>query len=164
MINSDSWLQGVSQKLAANGYTSLPPEKYQAQNFKYSAGRSRFEITKFGMAENFFTFAEIPNLTQQIMMQYTNAAFQFANANKKVSLPNGIFVATFSYAVAITAHLNPQLAQFVRETMPTAHWGAFELPVIFDLATGELCYYEKTPLWGAAYYRGFRKEIQANLG
>lgn len=163
MINSNSWLQQVSQKLAANSYGSMPPEKYQPQNFKYAAHRSRFEITKFGMAENFFVFAEIPNLSAQVLQQYANAAFNFANQNKKVSLPNGLFVATFCYAVAITAHLDQQFAEYVRNTMPTSHWGAFEFPVIFDLATGNLCYYEKTPLWGAAYYRGFRNEIQMNL-
>lgn len=163
MIDNNFWIQQVSQRLAANNYQPLPAEKYQPQNFKYVARRSRFELSKFGMAENFFTFAEIPNLTPEVLRQYTTASFKFANANKKVSLPNGLFVATFCFAVAMTANLHPQLAQYVRETMPASHWGAFELPVVFDLANGNLCYYEKTPLWGAAYYKGFRKEIQSNL-
>ena len=164
MINSNSWLQQVSQKLGANSYQPLPAEKYQPQNFKYAAHRSRFEISKFGMAENFFTFAEIPNLTPEILQQYSSASFKFANANKSTPLPNGWFVATFCYAVAITANLNPQLAQYVRDTAPIKHWGAFEMPVVFDLANGGLYYFEKTPVWGAAYYAGFRKEVQTNLG
>jgi hypothetical protein len=163
MINSNSWLQGVSQKLATNGYSSVAPEKYQAQGFKYSAQRSRFELSKFGMAESFFTFAEIPNLTKEVLMQFSTTALKLANNNKKVSLPNGLFVATFSYNVAITANLDVQLAEYVRQADLIKHWSAFELPIVFDLANGVLHYYEKTPLWGAAYYNGFRKEIKSNL-
>ena len=37
------------------------------------------------------------------------------------------------------------------------------MPVVFDLASGSLYYFEGTPLWGAAYYAGFRREVQANL-
>ncbi len=163
MINNNSWLQSAAQKLAANSYQALPPEKYQPLNFKYAAHRSRFELSKFGMAENFFTFAEIPNLTPEVLRQYTSAAFKFANANKSSSLPNGFFAATFCFAVAVTMNLHPQLAQYVRDTAPIKHWSAFEMPVVFDLANGGLYYFEKTPLWGAAYYNGFRQEIQTNL-
>lgn len=163
MINSNQWLQHVSQKLGANAYKPVQPEKYQPQGLKYVMHRSRFEITKFGMAENFFTFAEIPNLTHEVLQQFSTTSFKFANANKSIGLPNGWFVATFCFAVAITANLNPQLGQYIRDTAPIKHWGAFEMPVVFDLADGGLYYFEKTPLWGAAYYNGFRKEVQMNL-
>jgi hypothetical protein len=163
MIDSNNWLQNVSQKLAANGYSPLNAQAYQPQGFKYSAGRSRFELSKFGMAESFFTFAEIPNLTKEILMHYSTTAFKFVNTQKKVGLPNGLFVATFSYAVVITANLDSQLAQYVKAADLIKHWSAFEMPIVFDLSDGSLNYFEKTPLWGAAYYSGFRKEIQKNL-
>ena len=78
-------------------------------------------------------------------------------------LANGFFVAVFSFAVAITENLNPQLAEYIRRTTPPKHWAANELPVVFDLANANLCYFEGTPLWGAAYYAGFRREIEMNL-
>ncbi len=163
MINSNDWLQNVSQKLALSGFSPLSPEKYQPQGFKYAVRRSRFEISKFGMAESFFTFAEIPNLRQEILTQYSTTAFKFANSNKSFPLPNGLFVATFCYAVAITANIDVQLAQYVKATSPIKHWSAFEMPIVFDLTSGNLFYFEKTPMWGAAYYNGFRNEIQRNL-
>lgn len=163
MMNSSSWLSQVAQKMSVNGFNPLPPEKYQPQNFKYAARRSRFEISKFGIAEYFFTFAEIPNLTPEILSQYSSAAFQFAKANKTSSLPDGLFTATFCFAVAITANVHPQFAQIIRESPPIKHWSAFEMAVVFDLANGVLYYFEKTPVWGAAYYAGFRREIQTNL-
>lgn len=163
MINSNSWMQHVSQKLAANSFVPLSAQIYQSQGYKYAARRTRFEISKFGMAEYFFTFAEIPNLTPDVLRSYSSAAFQLAKTNKTVPLPCGIFEAVFCFAVVITANLHRQLAQSVCEIMPVKHWSAFEMPVVFDLANGGLYYFEKTPLWGAAYYAGFRREIQTNL-
>src|SRR5215510_12739603 len=108
MTNSDSWLQYVSHKLAANQFRPMLAEVYQPQGFKYAAQRSRLELSKFGMAEYFFTFAEIPNLTPQVLQQFSGASFQFANKNKQVPLPNGLFVATFCFAVAMTENLSPE--------------------------------------------------------
>lgn len=163
MINSDSWLQYVSQKLAANSFTPLSPGTYQPQGYKYAVRRSRFEITKFGIAETFFTFAEIPNLSPEVLKKFSGASFAFANQNKAVSLPNGLFVALFCFAVAITENLDPQTAEFIRGTAPDKHWSAFEIPVAVDVTNGNLAYYEKTPAWGAAYYAGFRRQIEENL-
>jgi hypothetical protein len=163
MTNSNGWLQYVSQKLAANNFVSLSPEIYQPQNFRYAARRSRFELSKFGMAETFFVFAEIPNLTPSVIQQFSTAAFEFANRNKTVPLPNGFFVALFCYAVAITENLHPETLGFITGTTPIKHWSAFEMPVAMDLANGNLAYFEKTPVWGAAYYAGFRHEIERNL-
>jgi hypothetical protein len=115
------------------------------------------------MAESFFTFAEIPGLKGDVLQSFSGLSFQFANKNKSAPLPNGLFMSVFCYAVAITEGLDPALAQSIRDTSPTKHWAAFEIPIVYDLTTNDLCYFQKTPIWGAAYYAGFRREIQANL-
>ena len=164
MLNSTPWLQQTSQRLAANSFIHLAPELYQPQGIKFATRRSRFEISKFGMAETVFVFAEIPNLEPNALYSFSSFAFQFANKNKTVPLPNGLFMSVFCFSVVITANLDPQLAASIRGTAPIKHWAAFEMPVVYDLADGSLTYFEKTPLWGAAYYAGFRREVQANLG
>ncbi len=163
MQNSTPWLHHVSNKLAANGFGPMAPEKYQPLGYKYAAQRSRFEPSKFGMAERFFTFAEIPNLDAGVLQSYSSTSFRFANTNKSAPLPNGLFMAVFCFSVAITENLHPQLAQSIRETAPAKHWAANEIPIVFDLANGNLCYFLGTPVWGAAYYAGFRREIESNL-
>ncbi|HEU4390301.1 MAG TPA: hypothetical protein VFV34_21035 [Blastocatellia bacterium] len=65
--------------------------------------------------------------------------------------------------MAITSNLDPRMAQFIRDAAPQKHWAAAEIPVAFDTATGQVSYFENTPLWGAAYYAGFRREIQRYL-
>jgi hypothetical protein len=162
-MNSIPFLQNASQKLGANGYRPMAPEAYQPLGYKFAVHRSRFEPSKFGMAERFFLFAEIPNIEAAVLQQYSSSSFTFALKNKSVPLPNGFFVATFCFAVAITENLHPQLAQSIRDTTPVKHWSAFEMSVVFDAATGELHYFRGTPLWGAAYYAGFRREVESNL-
>jgi hypothetical protein len=162
-MNSTPWLNHVSQKLAANGFRPLAPEKYGPMGFKYVAHRSRFEISKFGMAETFFTFAEIENIQPPTLQSFAGISFQLGNKNKSAPLPNGFFMSVFCYAVAITERLDPQVADWVRNTSPVKHWAAFEIPIVFDLTSGELCYFQKTPVWGAAYYAGFRREIETDL-
>ena len=122
MNKSDSWLNYVSQKLAANGFSPLAPATYQQQGYKYVARRSRFELTKFGMVEAFFTFAEIQDLSPAVTQQFSAASFAFANRNKSISLPNGFFVALFCFAVVITENLHQETADFITNTTPPAHW------------------------------------------
>jgi hypothetical protein len=55
-------------------------------------------------------------------------------------------------------------AQVIKTEEPPTHWSAGELRVAYDAPHHQLYYYEKTPLWGAAYYSGFRKKIQKYLG
>jgi hypothetical protein len=163
MSSSDQWMTYVAQKLSANGFKPMSPELYRPQGYKYAAQRSRFEITKFGMVDTVFTFAEIPDLTPNAMNQFSAASFAFAGRNKTSALPNGFFMATFCFAVAITANLSQQTADFIMDSMAPAHWAANEMRVAFDLASGHLFYYQKTPMWGAAYYAGMRREIERNL-
>lgn len=156
---SDKWLTHIAPRLQFAGFVPLPPQPH----FKYAVRRTRFEITKFGMCESFFVFAELPNLTPQMLGGFSQAAFQCAMASKTVPLPCGFFEAVFCFPVAITTNLHPQMAEWIKQTEPPKHWASAEMPVAFDLATGQLAYLERTPFWGAAYFSGFRREIQTFL-
>lgn len=162
--NIGAWLQHVSQRLAANGYRPMKPEVYQPMGYLFGTSFSGFELSKFGMVERFFLFAEIPDLDAANLQAFSAASFQFANKNKTVPLPNGLFTCTHCFAVAVTSNVDPQLAQMLKDSSPIMHWAAFEMPIIFDLTTGRLIHYQKTPIWGSAYHAGFRREVQKNLG
>jgi hypothetical protein len=157
------FLNRVSQRLGSNGFVPMDPALYQPVGFKFVTRRSGFEIAKFGMHDAVFVFAEIPGLDPVKFKGFADAAFNFANANKSVSLPNGFFMSVSCFAVAITANIDAQFSASIKETSPTNHFGGFELPVAYDLTTNSLSYYEKTQLWGAAYLAGFRKQVVDNL-
>ncbi|MBK7934730.1 MAG: hypothetical protein KA956_07530 [Pyrinomonadaceae bacterium] len=163
-INSGPWLQHVSQRLMSNGYKPMRPEAYQPLGFRFAVNRSGLEISKFGMVDRTFVFADIPSLDVPKLQQFSKAAFEFANKNKTVSLPNGLFSCLFCFGVSVTVNADPALVHTLTASQPISHFGAFEMPVIFDLANGGLYYYQTTPIWGAAYHSSFRREVQTNLG
>jgi hypothetical protein len=163
MSNTGAWLQHVSQTLAANGYGPLDPGRYQPKGYLYVVRRSGFEISKFGMVDRFFTFAEIERLEWATLWSFSRTSFDLANSNKSTPLPNGFFQTLFCFPVILTQNFDPGLAQQVRQNSPPKHWAAQEMPVVVDVATGDLAYFESTPLWGAAYFAGMRREIENNL-
>jgi hypothetical protein len=164
MTNDNAWLHGAAGRLQSDGFVPVNAGADQRDGFAYVARRTRFQITKFGMDETFFVFAETPGLTSRIMAEFSSAAFRFALRSKVVPLPCGLFESVWCFAVAVTSHLNPQLSESIRTTTPPKHWAAAEIPVVFDTTTGQLSYFEKTPMWGAAYYAGFRRQIKNYLG
>ena len=121
-------------------------------------------MTKFGNVETFFVFGEVPTPDVASIQAFSATAFQYAKAAKSFPLPCGLFEAVISYAVAIVPSLDDATAAAIRATAPKKHWAAFEVPVVCDASRGALCYFEKTPVWGAAYYRGFRAQIEKFLG
>ncbi len=147
----------------ANQYRPMRPEVYQPLGYVFGAHYSGFELTKFGMVERFFLFAETPNLDAGKLQQFSSASFEFANGNKSTSLPNGLFMCVHCFPVAITTDLDPELARIISESEPAKHFAAAEMPVVFDITDGSLNYFRKTPFWGAAYFAGFRREIEKNL-
>ena len=100
--NSDAWLHAIATRLQSDSFVPLDPQSYQPAGFKFAVRRTRFEIAKFGMAETFFVFADIPMLTPEIMNSFSNGAFQLALRSKSVPLPCGLFESVWSFAVAIT--------------------------------------------------------------
>jgi len=164
LASSDEWLAAIGPRLTQAGFVLLHPQGYQSAGFKYVLRRTQFEITKFGMAETFFAFADLPVLVPQTMVNFSAAAYQLAMRSKTVPLPCGCFESVFCFPVAITSQLDPRMAEWIRQTQPPKHFASCEMPVAYDLTTRTLCYFEHTPLWGAAYFAGFRQQIQMLLG
>jgi GYF domain 2 len=159
----NDWLQRVQARLSADRYQFLPNPSSYTEQFQLAARLSRFQASKFGNYETFFVFSDLGVPDVGRMSAFTTAAFDYAKRNKKSGLPCGFFEAVACYCVAIVGAAQPELVYFIRNNTPKKHMSAFEIPVLFDASQGQLHYLEKTPVWGAAYWRGFRKEIEKYL-
>lgn len=153
----EHWLQTVVQKLTASGFQLLPSP------FKVVARRSRFELSKFGNSETFFTFAEFEYLDMNWMRKFSADAFTFAVQSKASSLPCGLFESVWSFAVAIAYQVDEAAIQRLRVEDPPSHWSAAEMRIIYDVTRHQITFFEQTPMWAGAYYRGLRKQIQTYL-
>jgi hypothetical protein len=155
-------LQHAQSRLAANQFEFLQPGGF-GPTFRMAARRSKWAWSKFGFFEEFFVFAELPWLDIAQMQAFSANAFRYALGNKKIGLPCGVCEAVVCYSVALAQNPDPALVASIRSTTPPKHWSAFEMPVVWDLQSGNLYCLEKTPIWGAAYYGSFRTHLYRYL-
>jgi hypothetical protein len=139
------------------------PSTFSREPFRLVARRRRVEATKLGQAETVFVLSLLPSIDRSAMRAFSHAAFEFATKEAVGGMPRGMGRAVFCYPVAIVPSVDDATSEAVRREPPAKHFSANEIPVIVDLGTGTLHFFEKTPLWGAAYYRGFRKTIATLL-
>jgi len=159
-----NWLEKVLQKLSSDGFVVTRNLNYNQRRFEAVAHRPRFELTKSGFAESFFIFEEFDSPTEDTIRKFSSDAFDFAKRSKSIPLPLGLGDSIFCFPVVIARNVEELLAHVVRTEAPPKHWAAAEIAVIVDEAKQRLAYFENTPFWGAAYYRGFRAQIERYLG
>jgi hypothetical protein len=157
------YLSKVIQRLVSAGFSCQENVAHDGSLYRCVARRSRFELTKAGFAETFFLFAELPSLSVDSLRRFSANCFAYAKKTKKIPLPCGLFESVFCFPVAIVDGVDAAVAESVRAKAPPKHWASFEMPVVYDLRSNALHYFEKTPAWGAAYYASTRKTIQELL-
>jgi len=161
----ETYLARVADRLRGEGFEvrEQVPSAFSPEPFRLVARRRRVEATKLGQAEAVFVLSSFPSIDRSAMREFSRAAFEFATKEAVGGMPRGMGRAVFCYPVAIVPVVDDATSRAVRQEPPTKHFAANEIPVIVDLGTGTLHSFEKTPLWGAAYYRGFRKTIATLL-
>jgi hypothetical protein len=155
---TDYWLQTALQRLTADGFTI-----WNQNYFKVVAHKSGFELSKFGNVDTFFIFVDFDYLDANLIRRFSADAFNYAMQSKTSPLPCGLFESVWSFAIGIAKNTDEVTAQVIKTEAPPNHWSAGELRVAYDAPRHQLYYYEQTPVWGAAYYSGFRKQIQKYL-
>jgi hypothetical protein len=160
----NDWLENVRGRFSSASFVLSEDVHFGEAKFKMIARRSRFELTKFGFSETFFIFAEFDSLNIPTLREFSSKAFQCAKKIRKIGLPCGLFESVWCYAVAIAPVVDDATCNAVGNESPPKHWAAAEIPVIYDSTRKKLCYFEKTPIWGAAYYKAFRATIERFLG
>ena len=160
---AETWLRMVLQRLSSDGFSISHNVSFEGQEFMAVAHRSRFELTKFGNSETFFVFGSLQTCDADSIRGFSSLAFKFAKRSKSFPLPCGLFEFVCCFAVCLADALDESTADSVRRVMPRKHWAAAEIPVVFDCDQGRVCFLERTPLWGAAYYKGFRNQIAKYL-
>ena len=163
MTTSSKYLDAVIPSLSTAGFDCVRDVSYDHQTFPCVARRTRFELTKFGFAETFFVFGERSSLDTAALREFSRTCFRYALRTKRVPLPRGLFESVYCFCVALVERVDKATADAVRNETPTRHWASAEIPVVYETGSSTLHYFEKTPLWGAAYHAGFRKTIQELL-
>jgi hypothetical protein len=82
----------------------------------------------------------------------------YGHASKhRAGMPLGFGAMLVVFPLIITDKISNEAYNAVMQYCPK-HFAAAEFPSIFDLSTEYLYYYDKTPVWGMAYYDGYRRD------
>ncbi len=142
-LDSGSWLEASGQRLRAASYSLTDDVAFESTTFLRVAYRSGFQLAKFGNVETFFVFGALPTADAASIRAFSARAFRYAKSAKKLPLPCGMFEAVVAYPVALVDSLDSPTRATIEGEMPSAHYGAFEMPVVYESSRGEL---GRTPL------------------
>lgn len=157
------YLALVTPRLKADGFKITEHITYKNQLFRCIAKRTRFQFEFSGFAEFFFIFAEFPTLDRAVLKEFSSKCFSYAKWHRSIPLPRGLFEGIFCFPVALCDNANHHVTKTIRSDRPPMHWAANEFPVIYNLKTQKLYYFENTPLWGYLYWDYLRTTIVTML-
>jgi len=98
------------------------------------------------------------------MKDFSSRATQFSLENRESLLPRGFGGSLLSVPTIVSMSFSDDVKDWIGKNRPPKHFAAFEFPVLVSTADRQIYYYQKTPIWGAAYYKGFRKFVEEVLG
>lgn len=155
-MNLEEYLEKVQSNFQQK--TDVVVGKYTAQRFYEEQFKAKWIATKLKI----YSFvSHLPNITEDDIMNYSNQCLSHALKNYK-GLPRGIQNGVVSFNVLVSEHASPEAIAYAQKR-PKKHFSAMEMPVIYDLSTNKIYYYEKTPMWGAIYYSYFREYIESSF-
>lgn len=146
---TERYYLNVVQRLRAMKFSVVSNIHYGDYAFAHAGTKAKFEIEKFGFAETVFTLSEFDSVDDSTIWGYSMASFAYALRGRRIRLPWFAFGHNaYCYSVAVAYGVDCTTANMVRSVQPPRHWRGCEIPVICDLDTAQLHYFEKTPDWG----------------
>ncbi len=164
MSQYNEFFDHLSQRLSGQGFSitrNIASEKYR---FELVAARSAFELSKFGKMTRFIIASTLNPVDTKKVKDYSSKATKYALDNRQSLLPRGFGGSLLAVPVIVSDDLTEDMKKWLNETLAEKHYAAFEFPVLISPKERRIYYCKKTPAWGAAYYSGFRKFVEQELG
>jgi hypothetical protein len=122
-------------------------------------------FTKFALLDTFITvrFMGEEHLSPESVQAFSSESFSFAVAHKNW-LPRGLFGYAAAFPLVIAPRVNDEVSNFLNVDYCPKHWASMEFPTVLDQETGKLHFFRATPMWGAAYFKGMRKQAERYFG
>ncbi|KYK20797.1 hypothetical protein AYK24_03675 [Thermoplasmatales archaeon SG8-52-4] len=164
MLEYKEHLELLEKKLKGRRFEikhNIPIPPYQIDLL---AIKTSFEVSKFSKMTRAIAFTFLENVDIGLVKSYSIASTKYALENRGSILPRGLGGSLLSIPVIVSNGFNIDTILWMEKTIAEKHWAAFEFPVLISLKDRKIFYCKKTPIWGGAYYSGFRKFIEENLG
>lgn len=150
----EDYLQKVKQGFQQSEFIpSLHAEKFYEEKFE-----AKWLATKL---KQFVFVSQADCISMEMMKEYSTNCFNYA-LNEYKGLPRGFQNGIVSYNILASNNVEDAAIAFA-VSRPQKHFAAFEIPILIDLAKQEIYYYQKTPMWGAIYYKHIKEYIAHNF-
>lgn len=154
----------LERKLAGKGFEIKRDILISSYQVDLIALKTSFEVSKFGKMTRTIAVTTFENVDIGTIQSFSMASTRYALDNRGSLLPRGLGGSLFSIPVIVSYDFDIDIKLWMEKTIVKKHWAAFEFPVLISLKDRKIYYCKKTPIWGSAYYRGFRKFVEENLG
>ncbi len=151
----DNYVKLLDQWIKYYGFTELNVNEAAGADKVYL--RSRVEAAKFGKLDFYICAKYIPGITPESLTDFSSKMFTLANRHRS-GMPLGFGAMLQVFPLIITENVSNGAADFLKGRYCPKHFAASEFPSIIDINTGYLYYYGTTPIWGYAYYSGYRRD------
>ncbi|MGD1054911.1 MAG: hypothetical protein ABR867_02375 [Nitrososphaerales archaeon] len=163
MTEVDAFLDALSSRLAGSGFVVRREVELSPYQLDLIAAKSSFEISKFGKMTRFVLGTRAATPGASMVQDFSAKATKYALDNRGSLLPRGLGGSMLAFPVVVSEEVDESLGKWVEETFAPEHWAAFEFPVLVSTGRRRVYYCKRTPIWGAAYYRGFRKFAESYI-
>lgn len=155
-IDITKYYELLEQWLRHYGYEKINVHQDAGADMVFK--RSRIEVSKFGNVDAYVCTKYMKEgATGHELQLFSQKMYNLAS-NHRSGLPLGFGAMMVVYPLLVVDEISTELAKFLDIYCPK-HWASAEFPSALDLNSGGLYYYAKTPVWGYAYYNGYRKEV-----
>jgi hypothetical protein len=151
-VDQDVYVETVRERLLGAGFKEEDPPAGSTLQARHRV----IKLSRFGFIETVVVVSTIRSRpTAEDLKAFASDAVKSALVGK-VRLPLGFGSGVVVYPVLLVDAIPSELTEFVRSYAPK-NWAILEFPVVVNPASGELVFFEKTPMWGSAYYRTTRQ-------
>ena len=143
-MNNQEYLQAIKSKFDYNATIRLDTQDMfiaYEEIFKWEWMATKLKITSF--------VKYLPSIQLSDIESYSKSCLKQAIRDKK-GLPIGFQNGVVSYNVIVSEIISSDAIVFAT-SRPKKHYCAFEMPVLFDLNSSELYYYQGEIIWGKLY-------------
>jgi hypothetical protein len=126
------------------------------------ARRREVKLSRFGIVETVVAISDVRFEPEPDQLRAFGAVVVRSAVEGKTRIPLGLGSSLVVYPVLVVDAISDELTRFVNSYTPS-HWCILEFPVVVEPGSQTLVLFDKTRVWGAAYYRKTRREARELL-
>ncbi len=160
----DEFFDQLTHRLCGHGFSVTRNVESGSYRFELVAVRSAIDPLKLAKVARFIIASDLNPVDDKTVKDYSKQATKYALANRNSLIPRGFGGGLLSVPVLVSDAIPENMKTWTTNTIPEWHFSAWELPVLVSPKERRIYYCKKTPIQQGAYYIGFRKFVEEELG